>query len=165
MTHSHDVNNKKILEIIKEYNFNIIHMSGEFEIRNFNYNEILLYKHLQYPVIRITKRIPKNVSTHTISIILDKLNILKLKEFLNKEIYECIVCYENNDDNYDKQFLRCNNCLTFYCDNCMGKLTKCPVCSISIAHFDMGLSIVNGNLKHDEILSPQLLYKRINSMS
>ena len=165
MTHSHDVNNKKILEILKEHNFNVIHMSGEFEIRNFDYNEVLLYKHLQYPVIRITKRIPKNLSTHTISIILDKLNILKLKEFLNKEIYECIVCYENNEDNYDKQFLRCNSCLTFYCDNCMEQLSKCPVCSISIKHFDMGLSIVNGNIKHDEIRSPQLLYKRINSLN
>ena len=165
MTHSHDVNNKKILEIIKEYNFNIIHMSGEFEIRNFDYNEVLSYKHLQYPVVIITKRIPKNLSTHTISINLDKLNTSKLKEFLSKEQYDCIVCYENNEDNYDKQFLRCNNCLTFYCDICMEKLSKCPVCSISISHFDMGLSIVNGNIKHDEILSPQLLYKRINSMA
>ena len=54
MTHSHDVNNKNILEIIKEHNFNVIHMSGEFETRNFDYNEVLLYKHLQCPVIRIT---------------------------------------------------------------------------------------------------------------
>jgi len=165
MTHSHDVNNKKILEILKEHNFNVIHLSNEFEIKDFNYNEVLLYKHIQYPIIRITKRIPKNSSTRTISINFDKLNILKLKEFLNKEIYDCIVCYENNEDNYDKQFLRCNSCLTFYCDNCMGKLIKCPVCSISIKHFGMGLSIVNGNIKHDEILSPQLLYKRINSMA
>ena len=42
MTHSHDVNNKKILEIIKESNFDVIHLSNEFEIRNFNYNEVLL---------------------------------------------------------------------------------------------------------------------------
>ena len=58
MTHSHDVNNKKFLEIITEYNFNIIHLSNEFELKDFNYNEVLLYKHLQYPVIRISKRIP-----------------------------------------------------------------------------------------------------------
>ena len=159
MTHSHDLNNKIFFEIIKESNFDGIQLSNEFEIKDFKYNEVILYKHLQYPVVRITKRIPKNLSTHTISIILDKLSILKVKEFLNKEIYECIVCYENNDDNYDKQFLRCNSCLTFYCDNCMVKLSKCPVCSISITHFDMGISIVNGNIKHDEILSPQLLYK------
>ena len=42
MTHSNDVNNKKILEIIKEHNFNVIHMSNEFEIKDFNYNEVLL---------------------------------------------------------------------------------------------------------------------------
>ena len=94
-------------------------LSDEFEIRNFSYNEVLLYKHLQYPVIRISKRIPKNLSTHTISINLDKLNISKPKELLNKQIYECIVCYENNEDNYDKQFLRCSNCLVFCCGNCM----------------------------------------------
>ena len=59
MTHSHDVYAKKSLEINKEYNFDISHLSDEFEIRNFNYNEVLLYKHLQYPVVRISKRIPK----------------------------------------------------------------------------------------------------------
>ena len=158
MTHSHDVNNKKILEIIKEYNFDIIHLSGEFEIRNFSYNEVLLYKHLQYPVIRISKRIPKHLSTHTISINLNKLNISKLMEFLNKQIYECIVCYEHTEDNYDKQCLRCSNCLVFYCGNCMEKLTKCPVCNISIRHYE----ICNGNMKHDEFNSLQLLYKRMN---
>ena len=102
---------------------------------------------------------------NTLDVFLFFMNTSKLKEFLSREIYDCIVCYENNEDNYDKQFLRCNSCLTFYCDNCMEQLTKCPVCSISITHFGMGLSIVNGNIKHDEILSPQLLYKRINSMA
>ena len=165
MTQSHDVNNKKILEIIKEHNFNVIHMSNEFEIKDFNYNEVLLYKHLQYPVIRITKRIPKNLSTHTISIILDKLNTLKLKEFLSKQIYECIVCYETNEDNYDKHFLRCSSCLVFYCGNCMEQLTKCPVCSISIRHYEMCKSIANENMKHDELSSSQLLYKRMNAIN
>jgi hypothetical protein len=84
------VNNKKILEIIKEYNFNVIHMSSEFEIRNFDYNEVLLYKHLQYPIVRITKRFENRKSGIEIdpfpSAEIDHLNnLLKWTRLWNEE--------------------------------------------------------------------------------
>ena len=150
---------KQIKKIIKQHGFKIITLTEEFKAIRFDPDEILFYKYTSTDnIIRISKRIKDNNSAHTIIIDLNNANISKISDFLKKDTYECIVCYEtNNKTNENLEFLHCDVCDCINCGTCARAITKCPVCGICIKCMSKGVSLSNSKFFH-EILTPEQLY-------
>ena len=62
---------------------------------------------------------------------MNKPNDQQLINFLNKQTYECLICYETNNINKNKdlKYKRCPECLIVYCEECF-KIKK--LCSMQI---------------------------------
>ena len=73
----------------------------------------------------------------------NKANNQQLINLLNKQIYECLICYEtkniNNEDNEDLKFKRCPECFILYCETCFKQLSKCAVCQLCFCCFNKNM--------------------------
>ena len=132
---------KQLQKTIKKHNYKIIYTTGE--LKYIEHDEVLFYNNKDLDVVFIAKRIKNNNSIDIFYYNLNKPNNQQLINFLDKQIYECLICYEtnniNNEDNEDLKFKRCPECFILYCETCFKKFKKCAVCQLCFCCFNKNM--------------------------
>ena len=124
---------KELKKTIKTHNYKIIYTQGK--LKYIEDNEILFYNKKDLNIIFLAKRIKNNNTIDIFYYDLNKPNNQQLINFLDKQTYECLICYETNNinnenNNKDLKYKRCPECLIVFCEECFKKLKNCAVCKL-----------------------------------
>ena len=142
---------KELKKTIKTHNYKIIYTQGK--LKYIEDNELLFYNKKDLNIIFLAKRIKNNNTIDIFYYDLNKPNNQQLINFLDKQTYECLICYETNNinnenNNEDLKYKRCPECLILYCEICFTKLSKCAVCKLCFCCLNKNECSNNEQLTH-----------------
>ena len=142
-------NLKKLQKTIKANNYKIKYTDGE--CKYIEYNEIAFYNDRSQDAVTLVKRIRNIRVLHFLKYDLLKPDEHKLIEFLSRQKYECIICYESNDDgNENLTFKKCFGCNAYYCQCCLHRISKCSVCSLCYECYNTPFRCIGSDKLTDE---------------
>ena len=143
-------NFKKLLKTVKANNYKPTYTNGE--CKYLEYNEMAFYNDRSQDAVTLVKRIRNIHVLHFLKYDLLKPDEHKLIEFLSRQKYECIICYESNDDdgNENLTFKKCFGCNACYCKYCLHRISKCSVCSLCYECYNTPFRCIGGDKLTDE---------------